>query len=58
MIDVTKGTEVSFANGFQISESGGVWNVPGGALLLAPNMSITYRQSIIAADSAEDPVFQ
>lgn len=58
MIDVTKGTQASLASGFQWSESYSIWNVPGGALLLAPNVSIHGPLVMEAADSALVPPFR
>ena len=54
VVDVTQGTMVSFAPGFQVADSAGVWNVPGGATLYAPNISVTGPLTLSAVNSALD----
>jgi len=40
VVDVTKGTIVMFPKGFQMSPLSGMWNVPAGARLYAPQVAI------------------
>ena len=58
VVDVTQGTTVFFAPGFQVADARGVWNVPGGALLLAPNMSVTGPLTFSAVNSPLDLPFK
>ena len=41
VLDVTMGTSVSLADGFQIAPEQGVWNVPAGAVLYAPHVAVS-----------------
>ena len=41
VLDVTMGSSVSLADGFQISPEQGVWNVPAGAVLYAPHVAVS-----------------
>lgn len=54
VVDITQGTTVSFASGFQIADSAGIWNVPGGATLFAPNISVVGPLIMTALNSALD----
>ena len=54
VVDITQGTTVSFASGFQIADSAGIWNVPGGATLFAPNISVVGPLIMTALSSALD----
>ena len=58
VIDVTTGTEVSFAPGFNWTTGAGLWNVPSGATVLAPEMAIDGPMCITLSDSPLDPPFQ
>ena len=51
VVDVTTGTSVSLADGFQISSLPGVWNVPAGALLYAPHVAVPSMLSLTTFDN-------
>ena len=58
IIDVTTGTRASFAPGFKWTENTGLWNVPSGATLLAPDMAIAGPITMLAGDSPQDPPYK
>ncbi len=57
-LDVTQGTQVSLATGFQIADAPGVFFVPSGALLLAPNVTVRGPLTFEADGSSIDFPFK
>lgn len=57
VLDVTKGTQVSFSAGFQIADDG-LWYASAGSLILAPEMAVNGPLVLSCNGNINDPVFK